>query len=96
MDRTRLVWMKGHDYVNIQPHKLEVLDKHGILKIKNTTYSDSAIYTCVCKYTTRLCITILNIYKVTVFVLSHETNNANLVKSMLTCIAISSISISVY
>lgn len=52
VDRTRLVWMKGHDYVNIVPHKLEVLDKHGILKIKNTTYSDSAIYTCVCKYTT--------------------------------------------
>ncbi|CAL8098997.1 unnamed protein product [Orchesella dallaii] len=47
VDRTRLVWMKGHDYVNIQPHKLEVLDKHGILKIKNTTFSDSGIYICL-------------------------------------------------
>lgn len=51
VDRAGLVWMKGHDYVYTQPHKLEVLDKHGILKIKNTTFSDSGIYTCLRKYT---------------------------------------------
>jgi hypothetical protein len=49
IDRTRLVWMKDHHYVHLQPNKIEIIPKSGALKIKNTTYSDSAVYTCLCE-----------------------------------------------
>lgn len=50
MNKEGLIWMKGHEYLKIQQERMELIHKAGILKIKNTTYSDSGIYTCVCKY----------------------------------------------
>ncbi|CAG7732307.1 unnamed protein product [Allacma fusca] len=47
IDRARIVWMKDHHYVHIQANKIEVVQKSGVLKIKNTTFSDSGIYTCL-------------------------------------------------
>ena len=49
IDRTRLVWMKDYHYVHLQPHKIEIIPKSGALKIKNTTFSDSGVYTCLCE-----------------------------------------------
>ncbi|OXA63394.1 ADAMTS-like protein 1 [Folsomia candida] len=49
MDKGSLIWMKGHEYLKVQPDRMELIHKTGVLKITNTTYSDSGIYTCVCK-----------------------------------------------
>lgn len=49
VEKAGLIWMKGHEYLRVQPDRMEIMHKIGVLKIKNTTYSDSGIYTCVCK-----------------------------------------------
>jgi hypothetical protein len=49
MNKGSLIWMKGHEYLKVQPERMELIHKAGALKIKNTTYSDSGVYTCVCK-----------------------------------------------
>lgn len=41
--------MKDHHYVHIQANKIEVMGKSGTLKIKNATFTDSGIYTCLRK-----------------------------------------------
>lgn len=50
IDRAKLVWMKDYHYVYLQPHKIEIVPKSGILKIRNSTFSDSGVYICLCKY----------------------------------------------
>jgi len=43
-------WMKGPEYLNILPSHMEFVQKTASLKIKNTTLSDSGVYTCNCTY----------------------------------------------
>lgn len=48
MDPAKIVWMKDHNYIQLQRKKVQILTKATALKIKNTTFSDSGVYTCLC------------------------------------------------
>jgi len=50
VDKQRLVWMKGHEFVSAKPKKIRVNNKRGVMNIKDTTYSDSGVYTCLSKF----------------------------------------------